>query len=118
MTSEHHLRDRMMNNKLRNTAEGALSFDEVRELIARRAYDLYQQRGTGLGDELSDWLIAEAEVVTMLLAEPQETAGTRKPNGQLVGRTVTPIRVMKAGNRPQLVRRLQKRKNVIKSNPA
>ena len=117
-TSEHHMADRMMNNKLGNTTEITLSADEVRELIARRAYDLYQQRGTGLGDCLSDWLRAEAEVVTMLLAEPHETADTQKPNGQLVGRTVKPSRVIKAGNRSQLVGRLQKRKNALKSNPS
>jgi hypothetical protein len=30
--------------------------------IARRAYELYQQRGSGDGQEVDDWLRAEAEL--------------------------------------------------------
>ncbi len=33
--------------------------DEIR----RRAYELYQQRGTGAGSEAEDWLTAEREVM-------------------------------------------------------
>jgi hypothetical protein len=30
--------------------------------IQRRAYEIYEQRGAGHGDELSDWLAAEFEL--------------------------------------------------------
>lgn len=33
--------------------------DEVRERIAQKAYDLYEQRGRQNGRELEDWLQAE-----------------------------------------------------------
>lgn len=33
------------------------------ELIERRAYELYVQRGNQSGSELEDWLQAEAEVL-------------------------------------------------------
>ncbi len=36
------------------------------ELIAQRAYELYEERGRGDGEELNDWLRAEAEVQAML----------------------------------------------------
>ena len=52
---------------------------EAREMIASRAYELYEQRGAGSGDALSDWLRAEAELVTMLLQESPkaEESGNR-----------------------------------------
>jgi hypothetical protein len=96
-----------------------LSASQVRELISIRAYEIYTQRETGLADELSDWLKAEAEVVTMLLAEPQQSAETETPNVLKAARTRTPLRVTKAGDGArQRVSRWSKRKTVAKSNPA
>ena len=96
-----------------------LSANEVREVIARRAYDLYKLRGTEFGDELSDWLRAEAEVVAMLLAEPQETADTARRIAQPAARTRSARGVLKASNAKQpAVSRLPRRRNVLKNNPA
>ena len=39
---------------------------EVQEKIRLRAYELYEQRGRGEGQDVEDWLKAESEVV----AEP------------------------------------------------
>jgi hypothetical protein len=36
---------------------------DVYELIARRAYELYETRGKAPGDELADWLTAEREIM-------------------------------------------------------
>lgn len=47
------------------------SDEEIRELIAQRAYELYLQRGDGAGDQLSDWLTAEAEVLARQAAVPK-----------------------------------------------
>ena len=51
---------------------GSPSDEETCELIAQRAYELYQQRGAEVGAELSDWLKAEVEVRELLprLSEP------------------------------------------------
>ena len=35
----------------------------IEELIERRAYELYVQRGNQSGSELEDWLQAEADVL-------------------------------------------------------
>ena len=45
---------------------GSLSDEETFELIARRAYDIYQQRGAEVGAEMSDWLKAEVEIRELL----------------------------------------------------
>jgi hypothetical protein len=36
------------------------------EVIELRAYELYQQRGDGEGDAMSDWLQAETEIMSEL----------------------------------------------------
>ena len=96
-----------------------LSADDLREVIARRAYEFYELRGTELGDELSDWLRAEAEVVTMLLAEPEETDHTSTGNGEPAARTRNARGAMKPHKLTQtLISRSPGRKNTLKSKPA
>ena len=49
------------------------------ESIARRAYELYELRGSGPGDELTDWLMAEREIlagVTGLEATAADSTAT------------------------------------------
>ena len=43
---------------------------DMREVIALRAYELYLQRESAYGDEVTDWLTAEAEVLRCLEANP------------------------------------------------
>lgn len=47
-----------------NPQEGALS-DELRERIAKRAYELYLQRGCREGRAGEDWVDAEREILTV-----------------------------------------------------
>ena len=101
-----------------NMTDVILSASEVREVIARRAYDLYKLRSPESGDEMSDWLRAEAEVVTMLLADPQEAADMEKGIVQPLARRRNTRGVRRAGNVTQPASRLQKRKSVLKNNPA
>ena len=54
--------------------------NEVRELIARRAYELYENRGDNFGDEIGDWLQAEDEIVAMLVSLPIEIAQLEAPD--------------------------------------
>jgi hypothetical protein len=46
----------------------------VRERIARKAYDLYQQRGWTDGHDLDDWFEAERIVLSELSAAPSGEA--------------------------------------------
>ena len=47
-----------------NPQDGALS-DELQERIAKRAYDLYRERGCLEGCALEDWVDAEREILTV-----------------------------------------------------
>src|SRR6266496_3631194 len=87
---------------LSNMMYSDLSACDVRELISRRAYELYKQRDGEIGDELSDWLKAEGEVVSILLAEPQETAEKEALNLSAASRTRTAKSAPKtaSGTRP------------------
>jgi hypothetical protein len=48
------------------------------DAIAKRAYELYLERGSTPGYELEDWLAAEAEL-TAAAAEAAEQAETSEP---------------------------------------
>jgi len=41
---------------------------DLREMIARRAYEIYEERGMCDGEAMNDWLRAEAEVKSSLMA--------------------------------------------------
>jgi len=57
-------------------AEGATQ--NVTELIARRAYELYESRGSSAGDELTDWLTAEQEVLAGFSSLTSEAKGSTR----------------------------------------
>jgi len=47
---------------------------DLRELIARRAYEIYEERGMNHGDDINDWLRAEAEVKSAMGMEKRRSA--------------------------------------------
>jgi hypothetical protein len=49
-----------------------ISDPELYDRVARKAYELYQQRGEAPGDELADWLLAERLVEEELQHGPGE----------------------------------------------
>ena len=55
---------------------------DLRELIARRAYEIYEERGRCDGDDINDWLRAEAEVKSALSPEKRRTVTSRARAGQ------------------------------------
>jgi hypothetical protein len=118
-TNEGPLTIEPVSDQLSGVLYSALSACEVRDLIATRAYELYKQRDAEFGDEVSDWLKAEGEVVRMLLAEPQETVETGILNPPIAKRTKAATSTRKAANgaRPR-VSRWSKRKDTLKANPA
>ena len=67
--------------------EGALS-DELQERIAKRAYELYLERGCREGCDVEDWLNAEREVLlTLPQGRPNVFLGDRSNViGTLYGR--------------------------------
>ena len=51
--------------------------DDIREKVALRAYELYQDRGGQNGRDIDDWLQAETEVLSE--AEQQHNLSGRRP---------------------------------------
>ena len=47
------------------------SLDVVQELIRRRAFALYEQRGGNPGHDLEDWFKAEAEILGHKIDQPE-----------------------------------------------
>jgi hypothetical protein len=50
---------------------------DLREMIARRAYELYEERGRCDGEDLNDWIRAEAEVKSSVMAEKRRAIEER-----------------------------------------
>lgn len=55
--------------------ERLLGDEEVREVIARRAYEIYEGRGGEPGHETEDWGQAENEILPLLIEEESRRAG-------------------------------------------
>lgn len=55
---------------------------DLREMIARRAYEIYEERGGRHGDDINDWLRAEAEVKSALRPEKRRSVTSRVGIGQ------------------------------------
>ncbi|HEX5081051.1 MAG TPA: DUF2934 domain-containing protein [Blastocatellia bacterium] len=55
---------------------------DLREMIARRAYEIYEERGRSHGDDVNDWLRAEAEVKSAIKPEKRRPAASRVRAGQ------------------------------------
>jgi hypothetical protein len=52
----------------------------LQDLIARRAYEIYEDRGGCDGEDMNDWLRAEAEVKSSLMAEKRRTIEGKRAN--------------------------------------
>jgi hypothetical protein len=55
---------------------------DMRGLIARRAYEIYEERGGCDGNNINDWLRAEAEVKSTLRLEKRRSVTSRVRTGQ------------------------------------
>jgi hypothetical protein len=60
------------NGEAPSTADSHGANDD-RDLVARRAYELYLARGGGDGQDMEDWLIAEMEVRGRADVPPDES---------------------------------------------
>ena len=86
--SEHHLFDEMR---------------DVRHLIARRAYQLFADRGSTDGHDLDDWLRAERELLHSAPVELRETDSEFILRAELPGfRLRRPPGVTMLGPRPRV----------------
>lgn len=59
--------------------------DEIRELIARRAYELFERRGRAYGFDVDDWLWAESELLYPCSHALKESPGAIVLHAELPG---------------------------------
>jgi len=50
---------------------------DLGEMIARRAYEIYEERGRCDGEDMNDWLRAEAEVRSAIMAGMRHSMASR-----------------------------------------
>ncbi|MBO0726150.1 MAG: DUF2934 domain-containing protein [Blastocatellia bacterium] len=63
---------------------------DLHDRIGRRAYEIYEERGRGDGEDLSDWLRAEAEVKSSFMAEKwRAIEGREKTREEILWKSVS-----------------------------
>ena len=63
---------------------------DLRDMIARRAYEIYEERGRRDGDDLNDWLRAEAEVIFSVMVERRRAVeGSEATREEVLWKSVT-----------------------------
>jgi len=73
---------------------------DLRDLISRRAYEIYEDRGRHDGEAMNDWLRAEAEVKASIMAEKRraiEGRGATREEVLLRSVTLTAKRIAEVG---------------------
>lgn len=68
-------------------------FDNIYDSIARRAFELFEGNGRWLGNDLGDWVRAEAEVLHPVHLELRESDGSFTVEAELPGFTVKELEV-------------------------
>ena len=71
--------DQFVSESHTEPAPVSFSPESLQTRIARRAYELYLQRDTIGGDEVSDWLKAEAEICGVIVPGLTHSAATQQP---------------------------------------
>ncbi len=59
-------------------SQKSLSQGQLKEIIQRRAYELYEKRGRSPCNELADWFEAESQVKKEFQPDLLQKKGTRK----------------------------------------
>jgi HSP20 family molecular chaperone IbpA len=59
------------------------TMNETRELIAQRAYEIYESRGRAHGSDQEDWFAAEGEILPRLPIEYREVDGSLRLTAQV-----------------------------------
>jgi HSP20 family molecular chaperone IbpA len=76
--------------------------NETRELIARRAYEIYQSRGGAHGSDQNDWFSAEGELLPKLQVEYDVTDSAVRLTAQVPGFSAKDLEV-EVGHRRAVV---------------
>jgi hypothetical protein len=79
LEDEANFQERQMQEQLQELQERLLSSTEVREMIARRAYEIYERRGYVPGHDKEDWFQAEREILNRFMKEDLQREASKAP---------------------------------------
>ena len=74
-------------------------FDQVYDSIAKRAFEIFNNNGRWFGNELSDWLQAESEILHPIHLEIAETEDGLNVRAEVPGFTAKELNIQVEGDR-------------------
>jgi HSP20 family protein len=74
-------------------------FDQIYDSIAKRAFEIFNNNGQWFGNELSDWLQAESEILHPIHLEIAETEDALNVRAEVPGFTARELNIQVDGNR-------------------
>jgi HSP20 family protein len=74
-------------------------FDQVYDSIAKRAFEIFNNNGRWFGNELSDWLQAESEILHPIHLEIAETEDGLNVRAEVPGFTAKELNIQVEGTR-------------------
>jgi HSP20 family molecular chaperone IbpA len=74
-------------------------FNQIYDSIAKRAFEIFNNNGRWNGNELSDWLQAESEILHPMHLEIEETDEALNVRAEVPGFTAKELNIQVEGNR-------------------
>ncbi|HET6143160.1 MAG TPA: Hsp20 family protein [Candidatus Acidoferrales bacterium] len=74
-------------------------FDRIYDSIAKRAFEIFDNNGRWVGNDLADWLQAESEILHPVHMEIAETDDALNVRAEVPGFTAPELRIQVDGNR-------------------
>lgn len=74
-------------------------FDQIYDMIAKRAFEIFNNNGRWFGNDLGDWLQAESEILHPVHMEIAETDGTLNVRAEVPGFTAPELHIQVEGSR-------------------
>ncbi|HEX3376678.1 MAG TPA: Hsp20 family protein [Candidatus Acidoferrales bacterium] len=89
-------------------------FDQIYDSIATRAFEIFNDNGRWFGNELSDWLQAESEILHPIHLEIAETEDALNVRAEVPGFTSRELNIQVDGNRLTIAGRHESKEETTK----
>jgi HSP20 family molecular chaperone IbpA len=89
-------------------------FDQVYDSIAKRAFEIFNNNGRWSGNEVSDWLQAESEILHPIHLEITETEDALNVRAEVPGFTARELNIQVDGNRLTIAGKHESKEETIK----
>jgi HSP20 family protein len=89
-------------------------FDQIYDTIAKRAFEIFSDKGRGIGNDLADWLQAESEILHPVHLEIAETEEGLSVRAEVPGFTAKELNIQVEGNRLTIAGKHESREETTK----